>query len=702
MIMFPKLSQQLIESLFEKIPIGLAIFDPGLRLLYINPKWKSFIAQYTYSNPDLVKPGTNYYDVAPGTEPYFQDVFNRVLAGEVIREPALYANTQGIESYWDVLLTPLEEDGQIIGFLDAVTDVTDQIRVKEYLEDQIFERTQSLVTLLQISRIFSSILSMDELLTSVLVEMKRLVEYEGSALLKLDKGQLEVKATTGCLNQVFEIGDCFDVNNDLDQKLFSGSKPIRIADINDHSPCAKAYRSRNYPGNDCIRSWMGLALKVQDRIIGELVLVHHKPGFFEIVEDNYIHIFSSLAAIALENTYLYQLEQERRQESERRQKVAEGLRDILKALNSNKELEDLLHFIVEQAYKMMDADLSIRYHETEDQPLSTVTSQSFPQDLFQVFSGYTVSNPLSELQTRLSKGEFVIDSDYKAEIEQLRQSHYDKNNPQVYEIMCSIAKHYACGLVTPLLVRGKLFGSLRFFYRTYREFDEETTRLAMMIAEQAALAIENSTLRKEVQLSAVSNERNRLARELHDSVTQTLFSTSLIAEVLPRLYEVNKPEAEKRLIEMRQLARGALAEMRTLLMELRPNAIVEANPRELLKHLMEAYTGRTGISIDYTEKIDPDTSLSGEQKLVIYRVAQEALNNIAKHATPSEVKILFHVEPFLVNLVIEDNGLGFDPNEIQPDHFGVGFMQERAEGIGAKIKIHSQPGEGTLVQLTIR
>jgi len=240
------------------------------------------------------------------------------------------------------------------------------------------------------------------------------------------------------------------------------------------------------------------------------------------------------------------------------------------------------------------------------------------------------------------------------------------------------------------------------FSRNYREFDEETTRLAMMIAEQAALAIENSTLRKEVQLAAVSNERNRLARELHDSVTQTLFSTSLIAEVLPRLYEVNKPEAEKRLIEMRQLARGALAEMRTLLMELRPNAIVEANPRELLKHLMDAYIGRTGISIDYTEKIDPDTSLSGEQKLVIYRVAQEALNNVVKHATPSEVKILFLVEPSLVNLVIEDDGVGFDPNEIQPDHFGVGFMQERAEGIGAKIKILSQPGEGTLVHLTIR
>jgi PAS domain S-box-containing protein len=700
--MFPKLSQQLIESLFEKIPIGLAIFDPDLRLMYINPKWKGFIAQYTYTKPEMVKPGTKFYDVAPGAELYFQEVFDRVLTGEVIREPALYANTQGIESYWDVLLTPLEENGKIIGFLDAVTDVTDQIKVKEYLEDQIFERTQSLVTLLQISRIFSSILSMDELLTSVLSEMKRLVEYDGCALLKLEEDQLEVRATTGCLTKVFSIGDCFDIDNDLDQKLFTSSKPIRIADIKDQSPCAKAYRNRNYPASDCIRSWMGLALKVQERIVGELVLVHHKSGFFDSVEDNYIQIFSSLAAIALENARLYQLEQERRQESDRRRKVAEGLRDILKALNSTENLEDLLQFIVEQAHLMLGADLSIRYHETEDQPLSTVTSKSFPRDLSAVFSAYTVPNPLSDLQARLSKGEFVVDSDYKSEIAEFKKSNFEKENPHVFKIMNLIAENYACGLITPLLVRGKLFGSLRFFYRTYREFDEETSRLAMMIAEQAALAIENSTLRKEVQLAAVSNERNRLARELHDSVTQTLFSTSLIAEVLPRLYEVNKPEAEKRLVEMRQLARGALAEMRTLLMELRPNAIVEANPKELLKHLMDAYTGRTGISIDYSENIDPETKLSGEQKLVIYRVAQEALNNIAKHATPSEVKVLFHVEPSKVDLVIEDNGVGFDPHAIQPDHFGVGFMQERAEGIGAKIKIFSQPGEGTQVHLLVR
>lgn len=700
--MLPDISKHVIDLLFDKIPMGLAIFDNELRLVRFNPTWASFIRKYTYTKSELVKPGEKFYDLAPGTEEYFNEMFERVLAGEVIREPALYSVSEGIESYWDVLLTPLEENGKVFGFLDAATDVTDQIRVKEYLEDQIFERTQSLVTLLQISRIFSSILDVDELLTAVLNEVKRLVEYDGCALLRLENDYLEVQATTGCLQDIYKLHDRYEADNHLDHQVFQMTKAIKIADINDNSMLAKAYRSRKYPENECIRSWMGLALRVKDRIIGEMVLVHHLPDFFDRVEENYIQIYSSLAAIAMENARLYQLEQERRLESERRQRVAEGLRDILKALNSNKPLEDLLNFIVDQVQLMMDADLTIRYHETEEQPLSTTSSKSFPKDLYEKLSAYTYSNPQSEVQQRLSKGEFLIEEDFSKELNELIENGYDQKHPQVFEIIQLFAKYYACGLVLPLIVRGKLFGSLRFFYRQKREFDTETTQLAMMIAEQAALAIENSTLRKEVQLAAVSNERNRLARELHDSVTQTLFSTSLIAEVLPRLYEVNKPEAERRLYEMRHLAKGALAEMRTLLMELRPNAIIEAKPKELLQHLMDAYTGRSGIPIQYTEKIDPKTDLNGDQKLVIYRVAQEALNNIAKHASPTEVKIMFHVEPGKINLMIEDNGVGFDPEKVEANHFGIGFMSERAEGIGAQIKILSQPDEGTLVHLIIR
>ncbi len=697
--MFPQFNQQIIETLFEKISIGLAVFDAKLRLIYGNPQWKSFIGQYTTTNPSKIKPGMTFYELVPGTEKYFQPLFERVLQGDVIREPAFYSYTQGIDSYWDVLLTPLEENGEIIGFLDAATDVTDQIRVKEYLEDQIFERTQSLVTLLQISRIFGSTLSLDALLSSVLTELKRLVEYDGCALLSLQGSCLEVKAVTGCLSSVYQVGDCYPAENNFDRELFQSHKAIKIYDTSDHSELSTAFRNREHPESQCVRSWMGLPLLAQEKVIGELILVHREPGFFNQVEENYVQIFSSLAAIALENARLYQREHERRHESERRQRVAEGLRDILKALNSDKPLEDLLQFIVEQAQQMMGADPVIRYSESLSQPLKTITPNSFPAELFNRLSAYTYSNPNSELKNQLIRGEYVLQPDYKAHVAELVADKLDVEEPQLFAVMQSIAENYACGLVMPILVQGKLFGSLRFFYREAQIFERETCQLAMMIAEHAALAIENSILRREAQLAAVSLERSRLARELHDSVTQTLFSSSLIAEILPRLYETNQPEAERRLGELRYLAKGALAEMRTLLMELRPNAIMEAKPHELLRHLVDAYVSRIGIPIEYSEKIDPDANLNGEQKLVIYRVAQEALNNIAKYAFPQRVKILFQLSQKHINLMVEDDGKGFDLQTVAPNHFGLGFMRERAESIGAQLKVISHPGEGTLVQL---
>src|SRR5690606_41011295 len=117
-------------------------------------------------------------------------------------------------------------------------------------------------------------------------------------------------------------------------------------------------------------------------------------------------------------------------------------------------------------------------------------------------------------------------------------------------------------------------------------------------AAHPSRAIENARLYEQASEAAAAAERNRLARELHDAVTQTLFSTSLIAEVLPMLWERNRPEGERRLRELRQLTRGALAEMRTLLLELRPTSLLEADFKELLKQLTEALGGRGLVNIE--------------------------------------------------------------------------------------------------------
>jgi signal transduction histidine kinase len=186
-----------------------------------------------------------------------------------------------------------------------------------------------------------------------------------------------------------------------------------------------------------------------------------------------------------------------------------------------------------------------------------------------------------------------------------------------------------------------------------------------------------------------------LARDLHDAVTQTLFSASLIAEVLPRLWERNPEEGQRRLAEMRELTRGALAEMRTLLLELRPSALVEADLGDLLRQLAESITGRARIPV--TVNIEERCQVAPEIKVALYRIAQEALNNAAKHSEAKQVNVILRCRSNVVELEVRDDGRGFDARSIPPDHLGLGIMRERAEAVGATLAIKSDSGCGTAV-----
>jgi signal transduction histidine kinase len=208
---------------------------------------------------------------------------------------------------------------------------------------------------------------------------------------------------------------------------------------------------------------------------------------------------------------------------------------------------------------------------------------------------------------------------------------------------------------------------------------------------------------------AVLQERNRLARELHDAVTQTLFSASLIAEALPALWERDQEMGRERLAMLRQMSRGALAEMRTLLLELRPAALVETSLEDLLRQLGEAVTGREGVPV--TVEVEGRCELPADLHVALYRIAQEALNNVVRHARASQVTVHLRCTPRVpssssregegpgvkVELVIHDDGRGFDPGDAPPEHMGLGIMRERAGAVGAQLGIVSQTGQGTQV-----
>jgi two-component system nitrate/nitrite sensor histidine kinase NarX len=226
-------------------------------------------------------------------------------------------------------------------------------------------------------------------------------------------------------------------------------------------------------------------------------------------------------------------------------------------------------------------------------------------------------------------------------------------------------------------------------------------RLVMALAQRAGLAIHNARLFEQAEQVATAEERQRLARELHDAVTQTLFSASLIAEVVPRLWKRDPDEAQRRLEELRRLTRGALAEMRTLLLELRPAALVETPFVQLLRQLGEATASRTNLQVEIRSK-DEERSLPPEVQIALYRIAQEALNNTGKHAGASHAVVHFTRRANGVDLLMVDDGRGFEPTSTPAGHLGLGIMSERARGINARLQIKSRTGAGTRIQVRWR
>ena len=450
--------------------------------------------------------------------------------------------------------------------------------------------------------------------------------------------------------------------------------------------------------------WSEPVISATGKVIGTFAMYYRSPRQPSEHELRIIEMGAHLVGIALEQKRsrealqeAYQtLEnrvEERTRELERRRKAAEGLHGILAMLNSNESIQNVLTFIVNQSREIMEADACMIRTADKNGYINTIAHCGVPDSLLEDF--YFPMKPETgptSLGSRLSKGELVYE---RAEEANHQSEPAAIISPQL-KIQKRMQANYPTNLVAPIIVQGSLFGSMRFMYTHHRDFSEEYTRLAKTLADQVGLAMENSRLRAQAEETAVISERNRLARDLHDAVTQTLFSSSLIADVLPRIWDYDQEEALRRLEELRQLTRGALAEMRSLLLELRPSALEEADLRDLVRHLSNAFTGRTRVPVEVKQIGDLD--IRPDAKLVLYRITQEVLNNIAKHASASNVNITMEGTGQEIILTIRDDGVGFEPGQVGPEHLGLRIMRERCENIKADFQINSQIGAGTEVR----
>jgi len=246
----------------------------------------------------------------------------------------------------------------------------------------------------------------------------------------------------------------------------------------------------------------------------------------------------------------------------------------------------------------------------------------------------------------------------------------------------------------PLAVKNRIIGGIGVAHAALNHFTSHHADLALSVANQAAITMVNAELYEQARELAVMEERQRLARNLHDAINQSLFSAGLIAEVLPRVWNQDQDLARSSLEDLRRLTRSAQAEMRALLAELRPSTLIDSDLDELLHLLGNALSGRIDIPVVVT--VIGEVLLPAEVQVAFYRVCQEALSNVAKHAKANRVEINLKQEGNVVQLCIRDDGRGFDSNlTTSSGHYGLEMMRERAAAVGAQLSVTSQPDHGT-------
>jgi PAS domain S-box-containing protein len=367
-----------------------------------------------------------------------------------------------------------------------------------------------------------------------------------------------------------------------------------------------------------------------------------------------------------------------------RNNFAEALLDTVLAINSSLSFDEVLARILSNIGRVVKHD-HVHIMLIEE-------GETFVADYHTTVEGITVDEMISSLRVPVAEHYYLnrmFDTNRPVVI-------YDiENDPNWVDVPQFKVEGSFVG--SPITVENEVIGFLNAFRSQKNFYTTIHARQLLTFANQVGIAIRNASLYEQAKLAAALEERQRLARELHDSVSQSLYAAHSLASLMPKVLE-KKPEklleyAEK----ISQRIVGALEQMRLILIELYPDAITHTELGVLLKQLTAAFTETSGLPVELTS--NAKVLLNNDAQIAFYRVAQETLHNIEKHAEASRIRISLHSDSERVTLIVQDDGCGFDVNTIPSAHFGVRNLYERAQKIGAALQIDSEIGRGTEIKL---
>lgn len=392
-----------------------------------------------------------------------------------------------------------------------------------------------------------------------------------------------------------------------------------------------------------------------------------------------------------EQVRAYQLLEQRVQE---RTRELSTLIEISRTVASTLELGRLLRLIIDQLESVVKYTSAVIFTLDNDELVVAEYEAPIPQRPMQ-----PLKLPLEQAgrgQEVIRRREPVIVGDVNGDIPLARAL-----QRMTGEDVTAIFRYARSWMAVPLMVKDKVIGMLGLTHREPNYYTSQHASLAQTIANQAAVAIENARLYEQAHALATLQERQRLARELHDSVTQSLYSLTLMAEASRRLIVAGDCErAQNYLGRLGQTAQQSLKEMRLLVYELRPPELTKEGLVGALQQRLDTVEGRAGVEARLF--VEGEVQLPPATEEGLYRIAQEALNNALKHAAATSVTVLIRAKADYVELQVTDNGQGFDPATLS-DRGGMGLvnMRERATNLKGVLSLTSSPGHGATVKVII-
>jgi signal transduction histidine kinase len=369
---------------------------------------------------------------------------------------------------------------------------------------------------------------------------------------------------------------------------------------------------------------------------------------------------------------------------------------------STLELEPLLRLILEQLQSVVDyTGASIYMHEGEEVALRAHHGP-FSQEEALATRAH-IGEPLIRdviLEQRAAVIGDTLDDTHPARAFRAWAREQVKAHPDLASE--EIFRNIRSWVGVPLMAQGTVTGVLTLSYSEPHHYSTQDTVLIRAFADQVAVAIQNARLHAQVERLAVVEERERLARELHDSVTQALYSVNLYAEAARRaIASGNQESALKNMDQVRNMAREAVVDMRLLIFELRPPALEEEGLAAALQARLDSVETRAGL--ETALQVEGERRLPPTVEEELFWITQEALNNVVKHAHARRVTVRLELGSEDVQLEVRDDGVGFEPTRAERSGgVGLGSLQERAARIAGELAIESASGEGTRVTVRVK